>query len=180
LHHDGHGAAVVGREGEPARPREVVRKLLAHEADRRRVHERRDLLDLLDQHAVEERRVAVGELREHQTLLQWVRDFAQPHEEEVDLLLERHVHRRQQPAQLEPVALFARERGTLVPERIVEDVGALGLSGIEWREKSEVAALSRGPTRARERPSALLKASEQRRRVAQPHGLRKQPRTVSA
>ena len=57
---------MLGREVQPARPAVDVAELLAGLADRGRVHDRRHLVEVVEQEPVEERLVSVLERREEQ------------------------------------------------------------------------------------------------------------------
>ena len=108
-------------------------KLLADVADGRRVDQRRELLDVVDEEAVVQRLVAVVEVLQHQVLLHVRhRRVAHLQQEAPRLVVDVLDHRRDQTAHVEAVALGVVERHALVPQRVVQDVdaGLLGLQGL--------------------------------------------------
>ena len=136
-HHRAHLSAVFRREEHAARALECLREILADAADGRRVHERRDLADLVHQHAVEERLVPVVQVLQHQVLAQRVVGvLAHLPEEGVALLADLADVGGQEAAQPEAVALLRRERGALVPQRVLEQRAAL-LPRVERRREAK-------------------------------------------
>ncbi len=147
-------------------------ELLAGTTDRRRVDDRHELLDVLDEQPIEERFVAVLERREPDVLLEVVFALAtQMLEFEGHLLVDRENPRRQEPAQTEPVALVVVEGEILVQNRIREDVNAAGLLAplaIETHELS-LPVVPRSPSPVR---SSCRYALSQVREKSQPDGAR--------
>ena len=94
------------RDPQPARPADDVAELLAGPPDRRRVDDRQELLGVLREQPVEERRVAILERRQADVLLERVRLPAEVLELQLDLLIDRQDAVREEPD--EP------ERGPLV------------------------------------------------------------------
>ena len=88
-----------------ARPPDDVAELLAGAPDRRRVDDRQELLEVLGEEAVEERRVAVLERGQADVPLERVVLAAQVLELELDLLLDGQDAVGEQAAQVERVAL---------------------------------------------------------------------------
>ena len=107
----------VGR-GDPqaARPADDVAELLAGPPDRRGVDDRQELLGVLGQEPVEERRVAVLERGQADVLLERVVLAAEVLELELDLLLDRQDPVGQEPARPNALALVGREREVLGQE----------------------------------------------------------------
>ena len=100
--------AVGRRDPRPAGPPDDVAELLARPPDGRRVDDRQELVEVLGQQPVEQRRVAVLERGQPDVLLERVVLAPEVLELEVDLLLDRQDPVRQQAAQ---------------PERVPFDVG---------------------------------------------------------
>ena len=112
---------VVGRDPQAARVAEDVAVLLARLADGRRVDDRHQLGQVLDQHAVEERLVAVEQRQQADELLEVVVLRPQVLELEHRLLLDGQRRRGQEPEQPELLAFFGRERRVLVVARRLEE-----------------------------------------------------------
>jgi len=93
-----------------------VAELLACAADRRRVHDRHELLEVLRQQPVEQRFVAILERGKADVLLQVIRLAAHVLELQGDLLIDCRDARRQQAAQRERVTLLLREGRVLVEQ----------------------------------------------------------------
>ena len=106
-------------------------ELLAGAADRWRVDDRHELLEVLRQQPVEERLVAILERGKADVVLQLVALAADVLELERDLLLDGRDARRQEPAQAERVALGLGEGGVLV-EQPVADQRAAARCTITW------------------------------------------------
>ena len=100
---------VVRRDPRAARPPDDVAELLARPPDGRRVDDRQELLEVLGEHPVEQRRVAVLERGEADVLLERVGLDPQVLELELDLLVDRQDPVGQQAAQAERLALVRRE-----------------------------------------------------------------------
>ena len=92
LHHDAHRAAVVRCKEHATTSREIARVLLADQSDGGRVDQRRNLLDLGNQHAVKQSLVAVMEPLEHEILLERVIKLPKAIEEILSLLLQCFYH----------------------------------------------------------------------------------------
>ena len=99
-------ADVVGRDPDAARTPEDVAELLARETDGRRVDDRQELLEVLDEDPVEQGLVAVLERGQADVALEVVGLAPDVLELERDLLLDRRHTRRQQTVQAEGVALL--------------------------------------------------------------------------
>src|SRR6185436_2868562 len=112
--------AVLGRDPEAACAPEDVAVLLAGVADRGRVDDRQELLDVVEQHPIEEVLVAVLERREADVLLERLA-LARDIVADAPLLL-LHAARcvGQQAFEAERLALLARERASLGVERMVQ------------------------------------------------------------
>ena len=78
--------AVVRRDPDAARPPDDVAELLARPPDRRRVDDRQELLEVLGEEPVEQRRVAILERGQPDVLLERVVLAAEVLELELDLL----------------------------------------------------------------------------------------------
>ena len=111
-----HAAPIFRGNVEPARAAENSIILLARLADRGRVDDRHQLLDMIDQDAVKERLVSSGQRDERDVAFQ-VRRFArQIAEHALDLLGLRLGARRQQPAQAQRIAFGGGETHSLYSE----------------------------------------------------------------
>ncbi len=113
--------AVGGRDPDATGPPDDVAELLAGPADGRRVHDRQELLEVLRQQPVEQRRVAVLERRHPDVALERVVLAAEVLELEVDLLLDRQDAVGQQAAQPERVALVVAEGEVLGQQPAAEE-----------------------------------------------------------
>ena len=117
-----HAAPIFHGNVEPARTPENSIILLARLADRRRVNDRHQLLDMIDQNPVKERLVASGQRDERDVAFQ-VRRFArQMAEHALDLLGLGLGARRQQPAQAKRIALGGGKSAPFIQNRIVEQI----------------------------------------------------------
>ena len=113
-------AAIGGAHEDAARALEDVAVLLAGETDRRRVDDRHHLVGIVDQQAEEQRLVAVVQRSQVDVLLEVARLAPEVLEHARELLLLRGDVRRQQPAQVQRVALGLGERRALVERRILQ------------------------------------------------------------
>ena len=113
--------AVRGRDPGPAGAADDVAELLARPPDRRRVDDGQELVEVLGEEPVEERRVAVLEGGQPDVALERVVLDPEVLELELDLLLDRQHPVRQEPAQPERVALLVREREVLGQEPAAEE-----------------------------------------------------------
>ena len=120
----GDPIAIMRRDPGAARPPEDVAELLAGAPDGRGVHDRQQLLQVLGQDPIEERRVPVLERGKADVLLERIVLPAQPLQLERDLLLDGHDVVRQQAAQAERVALVRREGEVLGEQPVGEERGA--------------------------------------------------------
>jgi hypothetical protein len=111
---------VAQRKIEAARARIDAAPREARLADGGRVDERQHLFHVIDQHAVEERRVLVLQRGEKLVALERGGPRAQVLEHPRGLLLDRLDARRQQPLDSQPRALLLGEGGALVAQRIVQ------------------------------------------------------------
>ena len=100
---------VIGGDPDAAGAPQDVAELLAGAPDRRRVDDRQELLEVLREQSIEQRRVAVLERGEPDVALQVVVLDAQVLELEGDLLLDRQDAVREQAAEVERVAFVGRE-----------------------------------------------------------------------
>jgi hypothetical protein len=116
----GDAAAVVDADEHAARALEDVAEALAGKADRRRVDQRHDLVDVVANHAEEQGLVAVVQGGQRDELLQRIGQAAQVCEEARHLLVLGVDVRRQQAAQAQRIALDLGEGGALVAQRIVQ------------------------------------------------------------
>ena len=132
----GDAAAVVGADEEAARPLEDVAEALAGEPHGRRVDQRLDLVDVVADHAEEQRLVAVVQGVERDVFLQIVGQVAQVFQHARRLLLERQHVGRQQAAQAERIALLLGEGGALVEQRVAQHrQAAWGIGGRRMGER---------------------------------------------
>jgi hypothetical protein len=120
----GNPVDVVGREPDAAHVAHDVAVALAGIAHRRRVDDRHELRQVLDEHAVEEHLVAVQERREADVPLEVRRFRAHVLELELHLLLDRLRRRGQETVQAEAAALFGREGEALVRGGILQQPDA--------------------------------------------------------
>ena len=131
--------AVLQAQEQPARLAEQPAEVLAAGADRRRVGDRQQLLDVARQQRVEHRLVGVLQFAQERVALEIGGEAAQRLQPPRHLLVERRDPRRQQAVQLEIVALLFGERGALVEEGIAQQLIAgkrrhhLGRLGIDVR-----------------------------------------------
>ena len=122
LAEEGRDAVDVGRrDPRAASPADDVAELLACPADRRRVDDRQELLEMFGHQSIEQRRVPVLERRHPDVSLERVILAAEVLELEVDLLLDRQHAIRQQAAQSEGVALVVAEREVLGQQPAAEE-----------------------------------------------------------
>ena len=91
--------------------------------DRRRVDDRQELLEVVGEQSIEQRRVAVLERGEADVLLERVGLDPQVLELELDLLLDRQDPSREQAAQPERLALLAGKARSLVSSRLPSRAG---------------------------------------------------------
>ena len=115
---------VVRRDPDAARPPEDVAVQLAGPAHGRRVDDGQQFHEVLDQHAVEERLVAVLEDGQADELLQVVALGPQVLQLQGDLLLDRQRCRGHQAVQIELFALLRGEGRSLVVHRVAEQLCA--------------------------------------------------------
>ena len=99
-------------------------ELLARPPNRRCVDDRKVLLDVLDEEAIEERRVPVLEGGQPDVALQVVRLPAEVLVLQGELLLDRENAIREDPVQPEGVPLIERKRKLLGQESMVEEFAA--------------------------------------------------------
>ncbi len=116
----GDPVAVLGRDPRAARAPDDVAELLAGTADRRRVDDRQELLEVLGEHPIEQGRVAILQRGQADVLLERVGLAPEMLELEVDLLLDGEDPVGQEPAQAEHVPLFLAEREVLGQEAAAE------------------------------------------------------------
>ena len=116
----GDTPAIVGADEQAARPLEDVAEPLAGEADRRRVDQRLDFIDVVGHDAEEQRLVAVVQLVERHVFFEVVGQAAQIGQHALGLRLHREHMRGQEAAQSQRVALRFGESGALVEQRIAQ------------------------------------------------------------
>ena len=116
----GNAIDVVGRDPDAAGTAQDVAVLLARLADGRRVDDRHELRQVLDQQPVEQGLVAVLQRREADELLQVVALDPQTLQLQLDLLLDGHVPGRHKPPDAHLVALPGRERAVLIASGIAK------------------------------------------------------------
>ena len=109
------------RDPRAARPPDDVAEFLARPPDRRRVDDRQELLEVVGEESIEQRRVAVLERGEPDVLLERVGLDAQVLELELDLLLDREHAGREEAAQPERLALLDREGEVLRQQAAAEE-----------------------------------------------------------
>ena len=113
---------VIRSDPDAARASDDVAELLASKTDGRRVDDRQELLEVLDEEPVEERLVAVLECCQSDVPLEVIGLAADVLELQPDLLVDRRQAWRQQTVQAKGVALADRECGALVQERIRDQI----------------------------------------------------------
>ena len=113
---------VLQAQEQPARLAEQPAEMLAAGADRRRIGDRQQLLDVAGEQRVEHRLVGVLQFAQERVALEIGGEAAQRLEPPRHLLVQRGDPRRQQAVQLEVVALLFGERGALVEEGIAEQL----------------------------------------------------------
>ena len=119
-----NASAMLDRQVEPARPRIDAAPLEAGLADGRRVDDRQQLLEMVEQHPVEQRLVLALQRSEVQVLVECGRLRAQARGYAVSLLGQRFDARRKQSFDAELRALLAGERGSPVEQRIRQHLHA--------------------------------------------------------
>src|SRR3990172_3427770 len=97
--------------------------------DRGRVHDGHHLFQVLEQHTVEERLVAILQADEMDVPLEVGLLPAVVLDHSRDLLLQREDHRGEQTLEPQRRPLVLRERRALVEERVVEQLGSPGQAG---------------------------------------------------
>jgi hypothetical protein len=117
-------AALPARDVEAARSLVDAAPFEAGLADRGRVHDRQELLEVLDQRAEEERLVLVPDGGELDELVDRRGLRPQLGEHARDLLRERLGARREQPGDPEALAFVAGERGAPVDQGVAQDLDA--------------------------------------------------------
>jgi len=117
-------AAVARAQEQSARPAVDVAVLLAGAAHGRRVDDRQQLHEVLDQETVEQGLVAVLEDGQPDVLLQVVSLGSQVFQLQGDLLLNRQGCRGHQAVQIELIALLRGEGRSLVEQRVAEQLRA--------------------------------------------------------
>ena len=149
--------AVGRRDPGAAGPPDDVAELLAGAADGRRVDDRQELVEVLGEQPVEQRRVAVLERGQADVLLERVVLDPDVLELEVDLLLDREDAVREQATQPERVALGGREGEVLRQQAAAQQGrpgerdrrGPTGRDGIERGGQGTHAREHSGATAAR-------------------------------
>ena len=121
--HGGDVVDVLGRDPQAARIADDMAVELAGLAHGRGVDDGQELAQVLDQHAVEERLVAVLQGRQPDVLLQVVGLGPDPLELEGHLLLDGEPGVGQEPAEAEPSRSLIGERRLLVQQRIAKQPG---------------------------------------------------------
>ena len=101
---------------------ENARELLAAQPDRRRIDDRHHLFDVLRQQRVEQCLVGVLQAAQEDVFLDIAAELAEGVEPALDLVIERGDVGRQQPVQLEGIALGLGKGRALVEQRIVEEL----------------------------------------------------------
>jgi len=144
--HRGEEAAVLAGKVHAPRATELVAEALADDADRRSVHERCDLCDVVGEHAVVQRLVAVVQLLQVHILRDVVvAESAQVEHDAVGLLLQGLHPWRHEATQVESVTLRIVHRHALVPQRVVKNIDALLLR----LERLDVTLAALEPLKAR-------------------------------
>ena len=113
---------VLQAQEQPARLAEQPAEVLAARADRRRVGDRQQLLDVAGEQRVEHGFVGVLQLAQERVALEIGGEAAQHLEPARHLLVQRRDARRQQAVQLEDVAFLFGERRAFVQEGIAEQL----------------------------------------------------------
>ncbi len=140
-------ADVVRGDPDAARTPDDVAELLAGKADGRRVDDRQELLEVLDEEPVEQGLVAVLEGGQPDVPLEVVGLAPDVLELQGDLLVDRRHARRQQTVQAEGVALAGREGRALVEERMRHQLVPAAVERETRRNSVKDAALERAPWR---------------------------------
>ena len=118
-------AAIARGDEHAARPLEDQAVFLAGKPDRRRVDDRLDLVDIVDDDAEEQCLVAVMQRIQRDVFFEIGRQRAQIGEHALHLGLHRQHAGRQQAAQSERLALRLREGGALVEQGIAQQRHAM-------------------------------------------------------
>ena len=122
----GDAPAVVRSDEQAARPLKDVAEFLARQSDRRRVDQWLHLVDVVAQHAKEQRLVAVVQRIERDEFFERVGHAAQPGEHAYGLLLLGVHMRRQKAAQIEFVALGLGKAGAVVERGVAQQLDTGG------------------------------------------------------
>ena len=116
----GDTAAIAGADEQAARPLEDVAEPLAGEADRRRVDQRLDFIDVVAHDAEEQSLVAVVQRVERHIFGEVARQIAQIGQHSLGLGLHRKYVRGQEAPQSQRVAFLLGECGALVEQGITQ------------------------------------------------------------
>src|SRR4051812_14483952 len=112
--------------------------MLTAEADGGRVHDRKQLFEVAYEQGVEQHLVGVLQSAQEDIALEIGSELAHRLEATRGLLVEGGDHRRQETVQVEGVALFLGESGSLVEQRRVQEVvaaaGRLDIGAFQCRE----------------------------------------------
>jgi hypothetical protein len=122
-------SGVVRRHPQPAGAPQDVAELAARLTDRRRIHDRSELVQVVDQQPMEERLVAVLQSGQPDVPLQVVGLATQVFQLQGHLVLDRRHAEGQQTPQRHPVALGMREGGVPVQARLGDECVASVLAG---------------------------------------------------
>ena len=114
--------AVVGRDPEAAAMAKHLAVHLAGPADRRRVDDREHLLEVLEDHAVVEDRVARLQIRQRDVFRERIRRVADVSDGARDLLFLRPNGAREQARETQRLPVLAREPGAAVVHVVVEQI----------------------------------------------------------
>ncbi len=114
LQHVRNALDIVGSNPDSPRMTEDVAELLAGTSHRRRIHDRQQLGDVLDQQAIEQGLIAIFQRGQADVLLQVVVLRAEVLELQRHLLVNRQLPRWQQSLQAERLPLFRCECGIFV------------------------------------------------------------------
>ena len=120
-------------EKQAARLAKDVAEQLAAEADGRRIDDRHHLFDVAGQQRVEQGLVGILQAAQEHVALDIAAEPAKSVEPAHDLVIEFGDVRRQQPVQVERVALVFGEGGAFVEQRIVEQLIAAQRRFDVWR-----------------------------------------------
>ncbi len=160
-------------EKQAARLAKDMAEQLAAETDRRRIDDRHHLFDVAGQHRVEQGLVGILQAAQEHVALDVAAEPAKGVEPAHDLVIELGDVRRQEPVQVERVALVLGEGRALVEDRIVEQLVAAQRRLDVWRRMSCASVPAPKPrydTGERERSTGFLRQRRHKAGLAAARG----------